>query len=65
MDKKYEKVLGKQKYYFKYLNDLFGIINRSQTDRLGLSSLAIDCFNYGVMIGKRQQRKRNIGSDNI
>lgn len=58
MDKKYENTISKQEYYSEYIGDLVIIIEKAQPEHFGVSSLAIDCFNYGVMIGKSQERKR-------
>ncbi|MHC6178638.1 hypothetical protein ACYUJ6_02090 [Clostridium sp. JNZ X4-2] len=59
MKKSMKKVLCRQKYYYSYLDDLFEIINKAQPECFGLSLIAIDYFNYGVMIGKRQERERH------
>ncbi|MFL0197622.1 hypothetical protein ACJDU8_18925 [Clostridium sp. WILCCON 0269] len=58
MNKKYEKIISKQEYYFEYIGDLVAIIQKSQPEHFGVSSLVINCFNYGVMIGKSKERKR-------
>lgn len=59
MNKIDKKALEYQSIPFKYINDLEDIKNNCDKG-FGITStylaLAVSCFNYGIMVGKRQER---------
>lgn len=60
--KKLSKMLGEQTIFNDYNKELFAIINlpdNKEQRKIGeIFSTVIDCFDYGVIIGKRMERKR-------
>lgn len=62
MNKIDKKALDYQAIPFKYINDLEGIKNNCDKG-FGTTStylaLAVSCFNYGVIIGKRRERVKH------
>lgn len=57
MNKIDEKALNNQKICFGQINDLKQYCKKRFDNSNGLALIA-SCFNYGVMIGKRQERAK-------
>lgn len=56
-------ILGKQRVRFKYMDNLCEIVKYNI--KFDSHAVAIDAFNYGVMIGRRLERmKKNETSKN-
>ncbi|CAB1255404.1 conserved hypothetical protein [Clostridiaceae bacterium BL-3] len=53
-----EKALEYQKIPTEYINNLIEYYKKKFGDDKGLA-LTMSCFNYGVMIGKRQEREKH------
>lgn len=57
-----EKSINTQVRSHEHIDDLFRIIKKSIEELdcdMALSILAVRCFNYGIMIGKRQEREKH------
>lgn len=68
MDKELE-YLGEQDLFHNYIDELLQIcdkeLNKSQVDGGSAFSTGIDCFGFGVMIGKKIERSRHRINKNI
>lgn len=55
--------LGYQTGFFRYKDELFQIINevhnQEQIKKGGILSVAIDCFSFGIIIGKKAVRAKH------
>ncbi|EDK34963.1 hypothetical protein [Clostridium kluyveri] len=68
MNETYKKALNNQKIPFEHLNNLKAICENCENQFGEASSyiaLAASCFNYGVMIGKSQERLKRKKGDRI
>lgn len=62
MDEVYRKALNNQTIPFSYINDLKAIFKNCEKEFGATSAymaLAVSCFNYGIIIGKRQERSKH------
>ena len=61
--------LGQQDLFHNYMDELIQIsdkeLNKLQVDRGSALSTGIDCFGFGVMIGKRIERAKQRNNDEL